>query len=317
MQTAVDRVSARAYYATYHGHSVELLGLVLRALKGPHTGVIYLAGDSSLDNKYWIDQRGDAVNGYECILEPPSMKTDVCYWLNFFIAEGRHSLFALNAAIEATTLGERTPGWFGGGLLQQDQFIQKNITESDYLIVSVGGNDIALSPSLSTIASIIALVHASSDEAIQGGSAWGMSHFVRLFRDQLQDYVMRLVAVRKPRKVLICMIYYPAVAGMGSWADPALSALSYNSNPQRLQNAIAAVFEHAVSQIHVPGTEVVPVPLFQILDGCDAGDYVARVEPSARGGRKMAEALLSFIVAPQAPSQSAGGMTTACLNRFF
>ena len=41
----------------------------------------------------------------------------------------------------------------------------------------------------------------------------------------------------------------------------------------------------------VPGVEVVPVALFDVLDSKRSEDYVQRVEPSARGGKKMAAAL--------------------------
>ena len=46
------------------------------------------------------------------------------------------------------------------------------------------------------------------------------------------------------------------------------------------------------STIKIPGSEVIPIPLFHPLNGRISGDYVARVEPSATGGRKMAEYML-------------------------
>lgn len=42
-------------------------------------------------------------------------------------------------------------------------------------------------------------------------------------------------------------------------------------------------------------TQILPFPLFEVLDGTDTNDYVQRVEPSVEGGRKMAGALLDFI----------------------
>ncbi len=47
----------------------------------------------------------------------------------------------------------------------QDELIRDNITPNDVLIVSVGGNDIALSPTPTTILSMLAMVHMSSLEA--------------------------------------------------------------------------------------------------------------------------------------------------------
>ena len=58
--------------------------------------------------------------------------------------------------------------------------------------------------------------------------------------------------------------------------------------------------------IHIPGTQVIPVPLFHALDGKTTNDYVARVEPSSQGGRKMAEYILDMIDDGQI--QSGGGV---------
>ena len=47
--------------------------------------------------------------------------------------------------------------------------------------------------------------------------------------------------------------------------------------------------------IKISGSEVIPVPFFNVLDGKTTRDYVARVEPSAQGGRKLAEYILDMI----------------------
>lgn len=53
-----------------------------------------------------------------------------------------------------------------------------------------------------------------------------------------------------------------------------------------------------ISTIRIKGSEVIPTPLFNVLDGKRSEDYIARVEPSALGGRKMAEFLLDLIEMP-------------------
>ena len=45
-----------------------------------------------------------------------------------------------------------------GSLEEQDHLIQKSITSNDYLAVSIGGNDIALAPSLCTIFFLLCLM---------------------------------------------------------------------------------------------------------------------------------------------------------------
>ena len=55
------------FYGEYYGHKIEDLAAALQGLKSTHDparGVIYLAGDSTLDNKYWFRDSARAVNGY-------------------------------------------------------------------------------------------------------------------------------------------------------------------------------------------------------------------------------------------------------------
>lgn len=59
----------------------------------------------------------------------------------------------------------------------------------------------------------------------------------------------------------------------------------------------------------MPGSEVIPVPLFNALDGKNTLDYVARVEPSAIGGKKLAEFLLDVIDNPSSITTGNGSMT--------
>jgi len=68
--------------------------------------------------------------------------------------------------------------------------------------------------------------------------------------------------------------------------------MGYNSNPKKLQLLIKKIFEQATSNIKINGSEVIPIPFFDVLDGKITDDYIARVEPSVSGGRKLAEFLL-------------------------
>ena len=92
------------------------------------------------------------------------------------------------------------------------------------------------------------------------------------------------------------MIYYPDEAETGSWADGTLGLLGYNSNPSKLQLLIRKTFEDAVSQIKIPGSTVIPLPLYELLDPKDSKDYCQRVEPSPQGGKKMADGILDLLV---------------------
>ena len=49
-------VDAGRFYSPYHGHETEELEVILHGLRDAHgteTPCIFLAGDSSVDNKHW------------------------------------------------------------------------------------------------------------------------------------------------------------------------------------------------------------------------------------------------------------------------
>ena len=95
MKAGNTKVGHRRFYAEYFGHEVALLRILhdgLRATAAASAGrgprpCIFLAGDSSLDNKVWFDDTATACNGYERLLDPPLMKQDVAYWINHELAQ--------------------------------------------------------------------------------------------------------------------------------------------------------------------------------------------------------------------------------------
>merc|ERR1712086_250566 len=319
--TEIRPVNGTGYYAEYHGHPIADLTRVHSTLRQQGKQLIFLAGDSSLDNKFWFRELKQAVNGYEHVLTPPRMNADVCYWLNLEASKRAIEYSCINTAIEATCLNDRSCG----SLLEQDEFIRDNITEDDILVVSVGGNDVAMQPLCCTICSMCGLVYCGGPQycidkcscacppnncclgdlgcmccglpnsvtSTLCGWPLGIGYMVDLFKNRVENYVRNLVSgPRKPKKVMVCMIYFLDEQVTGSWADCALGCLQYNTCPGRLQAGIRAAFELATKQITIPGTEVVAFPLFEVLDGKNTTDYCQRVEPSPGGGSKMATAIM-------------------------
>lgn len=176
----------------------------------------------------------------------------------------------------------------------QDAFIRDHVSSDDVIIVSIGGNDLALSPTLWTVVNI-AMLTRCPDFLIRMGLAPGLGYFVKFFHGSIQKFLCRFVARKKPKKILVCMIYYLDVVSGGSWADGTLGLLGYDSNPNKLQLIIRTVFEHIKSiGFRSVGTLVEPFPLFEVLS--EHSGYLQRVEPSISGGRKMAAAFLENLL---------------------
>lgn len=281
-----------------------------------HSSLVFLAGDSSLDNKVWFPDETRAVNGYEQILDPPLSKKDIAYWMNMTMESRnlRGKMATINCAVEESTIGSRACH----RMWPQDEFIRDNIQSDDVLVISVGGNDVALRPTLGTGISVASLLCCTTTSCIRNCSCgcaipcedymacgflsnfcafpFGIGYMVHLFGVRIKSLVNRLVAKKKPKLVLVCMIYFLDERPGNSWAENVLRILGYNSNPGKLQEAIRQIFRLATQQIRIPGTQVIAVPLFQVLDGKDTTDYCQRVEPSAKGGKKMGEFLVETIL---------------------
>ena len=295
-------ISVAPFYGEYHGHRISDLEVLLPALRP--RGIVWLAGDSSLDDKHWLlhAQHGSGLapcNGYEKVIKPargPAIP-DVAYHINrALVSRGEGGKLAcVNTAVEESTLADRA----GEQLLAQDVFLRDHIGPEDTLVVSVGCNDVALRPTAATAINMLMLTRSPTG-MITSGWAPGTRHFLQLFREKTMAYVRKLIAVRRPRRVVVCTIYYLDQQPGGSWADTTLRLLGYDANPAKLKAAIATIHERAHLTIaDVDGVEVVAVPLFRWLDGTDPADYVERVEPSAQGGAKMAAAITDAVLAPR------------------
>ena len=342
-QTCKKPIRDRDYYSYYNGHKISHLEYIHDSLRSQGCRrFVFFCGDSSLDNKHWLFDRlapGDrreggpippatmrdesitapAVNGYDQVLTGSGarsavenksharMAKDVCYWLNRQAEDecGSLELCTIMSSVEASTAADR----FHFGLLKQDEFIRDRVTENDAIVMSVGGNDVALAPTIATVVNM-ALLNLSPQWLTFIAFSPGYHHFVGWFRRMLLSYVGKLTAKRRPAKVIVCMIYYPDEKPTGGWADAQLELLLYRAGrrpwncPGRLQFVIRSLFQGLKSELG-PGGGALPAglagldlqlyPLFEAMDGKHTDDYEQRVEPSVQGGQKMARGILAHV----------------------
>eukprot|EP00536_Pseudo-nitzschia_multiseries_P009308 jgi/Psemu1/200327/e_gw1.256.2.1 len=335
--SSITTIPAVDFYGEYHGHTVKHLETVRAALetkKGGGCGAfVYLVGDSTLDNKHWIFLENDsdfvahnrskaealpelaaaAVNGYETVLDPPRMVRDVAYWMNHQVRSQTRSqarstttttaaLCTINAAVEESTVSERDNG---ASLLPQDAFVARNAGPNDTVVVSMGGNDLALRPSTETQQALRDVL-VSPSEAVDDGTAPGFDHLLNLFHDKVERILESMLLIIRgerdqlPKLVVVCALYYPDEASAaGGWADPVLEQLGYNTDPSGVQRMLRSLHKQMERRGFPSLAKSVTVrvfPMFEVLDGKHHGDYVQRVEPSTVGGQKLAGALLEWIL---------------------
>jgi hypothetical protein len=134
---------------------------------------------------------------------------------------------------------------------------------------------------------------SSAEEVRNNPEAWGFEHFKSIFKTKMEAYMHKLCEKKKPKKILLCMVYYPGEEYVeGAWPNDVLKYLRYDENPKILQAAMRHMFEEAISKVEFPQTQVIPFALYSVLNGKTNTDYCQRVEPSPTGGAKMAKAFL-------------------------
>ena len=317
----LEMVRSGRYYETFYGHLwtfTDRISEALRSFHGEQSTCIWLCGDSSLDNKAWLftgyqaaesfhrdfENRifqftAPALNGYETVLNPPGMVKDVNYWINEKLTKRspNERVYCVNTAVEATTLSTRTGGCelccvprCGGKLLDSDEYIRDHIKPNDMIVCSIGGNDIALAPSILTVIFLFLIILTPSCFLFKYNPV--VYYFVILFRHQVTAYLKSLTCKVKPKKIGVCCIYFLDEHNGESWANCALCCLGYCFCPSVLQQRIRVMFAVATSEIKISGTTIVPIALSDALDGKSHSDYVQRVEPSVTGGEKMASLIV-------------------------
>jgi hypothetical protein len=163
------KINRSRFYFEWKGHQLRDLEtlLTITTTHRPDKPIVYLAGDSSLDNKYWVSADSASASVpeiYHHALDKPAPKPDVSFWMNAFLGD---RATCINAAVEESMLRERDQE-----LLAHDKFIRDNIRAKDVLIVSVGANDIALKPSPCTVAHMLHLAWATPRSSLKKGSAY-------------------------------------------------------------------------------------------------------------------------------------------------
>jgi hypothetical protein len=284
------KVNALRFYTQYYGHSFEDLVLLKNYFRSIGRRIIWLIGDSSLDNKHWLFEEdknnstldtsnswcAEAINGYENIFNPPHMIRDVCYWINTFLIGT--DLVCINTAVEESCLKDAPSA--------HDYFVLSHMKDGDVIIASIGGNDLILKPSSYMIAAMGLGNYLIPQFCLETALDWLPNPLFDLFSQRTQEYVD--IFLQKNVKRIVCTPYYPCANGTG-WASRVLSRI----NMDKAQTVIRFVHEN----YHMSLKNIdAAIPLYEALDYQNETDYKFRVEPSVQGGHKIAERIMASII---------------------
>lgn len=274
----------------YHGHNVETLKLIIAKARKLNKPIIYLIGDSSLDNKFWF------IKNNSSMVKPNSFYSefinetvpDIEFCLNDIID---NKFVVINCAVEESTLEQRM-----NKLTEQDILVQTTIRNDDVVICSVGGNDIALKPKPMTMFAMASLLFLSDTKSLSTCTAIGFDTIRTIFYSNMKSYLEKVVKAKA--HVILCTMYYPHENNtIESWANSSLNLMGYNSNKNKIHSIIKSIHNNMISKIKINNAKTMNyIPLYEVLDSAfESEDYLFRVEPSHKGGIKIANSINSLL----------------------
>lgn len=277
------KIDSGRMYDTYYGHPVEHLQHIIDNKSDEITTIVYLAGDSSLDNKHWIPENerlpvSSKISKF-MTREYAKCKPDVAYWVN---RVSPSYILCMNCAVEEAKISTK----INHGLNAQDILIRDNITKDDVLVISIGGNDVALASDISTILAMGCLLYITT-----ALPKWYLLH---KFKTQLREYIEKLTTVTQPKTIILCSIYYPCKYGNG-WSTRFLDRISYDTNPELIHQFIDDFHEYVIDGLVGELDNVHSLKLSDILDWETSEHYISRVEPSSTGGKCIAKEIIQII----------------------
>lgn len=244
-------------HSNYHGYKIQDLEYAYEHLKDKN--IIYLCGDSSFDNKFWVERTKPSSN-YDFLDTYPN---DVCHNINQNIPS---DYACINCAVEETCLKDRDDN-----LLPQELFMVSKLKERDIILISLGGNDIALKPSVDIMFSL--------GTYLLFENSISYNYLYLYFETRFKKYLERI----NHKNVYLCGLYFPCVKGNG-WCDTTLNLIGYNSNPLKIQKLIKKLYTDLSIKLNMKY-----IPLYECLDCNNELEYVQRVEPSSVGSEKIAK----------------------------
>lgn len=295
-----ESIDSFEFYSHYYGHPLDSIATLYKSLRGQGKRIIWLLGDSSLDNKHWICSgipefyQARLCNGYENVVafgkkKQPFGVNDICFWLNHYLSERQLPLAAINCAVEASTLYDRH-----NTLLGHDEFVQTHLEKDDIIIVSIGGNDIVLNPSLRIIVCLFVAIYLIPEYFFSTAlfQFFCLSPLRALFHDELKAYISRICQNQKPSQIILCSYYYPCINGGTGWADKMLRLAGYHRHPEKIQK----LFDIIANDVMPVSSDFTRINLSTILSAEDETDYISCVEPSVSGGKKIAHRFCESLI---------------------
>lgn len=294
-----------------------------------HAHITFL-GDSTIDNKVWVDGL------YKNIIytqlgfknDAPAVRVAKSHhWYGPYLSVVENMMDMLPAAIihdytnDGFTTGDMLHGnykdkVFGNGTLSlfpHEWFCPltsgaDDIKKSDYIILSVGGNDFR---------EFLLRANGLTDNARKN---YIQDQFPELLKNLQQNYLSIYQQIRKLNnnsQLILMTQYYPAV----SQTNPLLKlypfmheigkALNMGGDNHEAMSVIHEIMKQTYTNIFkqiANDNSIVVVDITSSLNPYDESNYVSQIEPSGKGGKKIAQMLKYIMMSNQ--------IITGCAYRF-
>jgi len=295
------KINTTEFYKEFFGHDPQHLKVLAEHFRKKGRDIIWLIGDSSLDNKHWVqppffndfEENRPARNGYEHVLNPSNtgIVPDIAWHLNRLLEEdGTKSsskatspYVTINTAVEMSMLGcykdhgrcvEELPPYSGPSkLFPQEIMLRKSIMDessgNDVMIVSVGSNDYLFSPSVEALEAVENHAEGPGDTVsfAKGEKFWLPMRGIRT-RRFLEGIISSDPEKQRPKLIIVCQIYFLDKKGkfnvMTHDVRDFFELIKHDVDPRILMHGTREGFNGGTLRVGDPDGHIHGVPVFPI-----------------------------------------------------
>ncbi|MES2217613.1 MAG: SGNH/GDSL hydrolase family protein [Pseudomonadota bacterium] len=259
--------------------------------------IITLLGDSTIDNKFWVNELFGApqLSVVENLIEmlPEHVIHD-------YSRDGFTTQDVLNGAYEDKVLAIKKYSLYPHEFLQPLKLAEESIKKSQYVIVSVGGNNVREF-----------LMEAGNLED------WLRSDFINdnfekmlaKLRNEYVEIVHRIRTLNNSARIILMTQYYPSESQhdykIYQFMQELGEILDFGVSSNNCMTVIHEIMKMIYNNIfeRIPTENLVVADITSSLNLYDDTNYVCQIEPSGSGGKKIAQ-MLKFMVSSHIVSDS-------------
>lgn len=276
----IVKLKNELYYITFDGHEKDHIEFIRNKLleKGKNK-FVYLSGESLFDNKRHVKTKKETI--YKNIFQKEENINDIENQLNDKLL---YDYVSLNCSYSNSSITDRNKRVY-----ENDNFIGNNITEDDFLVISLNGADFLEKTNHDIISKISYVLEKPPDE-----NSKDLLFICDYYLIELKKYINHLTYFKYPEKIFIYCFLYPS-SNEDKELDTIFNMNGYKKRSKRFKKMLENIFNFLNSKLSCPKIKFIKVN--EIINHEDNSLYSGKLRLNEKGGDLLTTNIVNEIFA--------------------